>query len=60
MGMGGGGEHAYSYRPLWYSKSGMAIDILLLLYNCIIVVWARKIRGNDAGTLHIVANSEHA
>jgi hypothetical protein len=52
MGMGGGGEHAYSCRSLWYSRSGMAIGhILLLLYNYIIVVWARKIRGNDAGTV---------
>jgi hypothetical protein len=52
MGMGGGGEHAYSYRSLWYSRSGMAIEyILLLLYSYIMMVWARKIRGNDAGTV---------
>ena len=50
--MGGGGEHAYVCRSLWYSKDGMAIgDILLLLYTYIIIVWARKMGGNDAGTV---------
>jgi hypothetical protein len=58
--MGGGGEHAYSCRSLWYSRSGMAIGhILVLLYSYIIVVWARKICGNSGIMLHIVADSEH-
>jgi hypothetical protein len=52
MGMDVDGVHAYSCGSLWYSKSGMAIGgILILLYSYIIVVWARKMEGNDVGTV---------
>ena len=52
MGMAGGGEHTYLCRSLWYSRSGMAIgDILLILYSYIIMVCARKMGGNNAGTV---------
>jgi len=51
MGMRGGGEHAYSYRPLQCSSDGMAIgSIAILLYNYIIVVLASKMGGNEART----------
>ena len=52
MGMGGGGEHAYLCRTLWYSRDGMVIgNILIILCSYIIVVWARKIGRNDVGTV---------